>query len=147
MDYLTQFHWWYVPVLLILLFVFTADSKGGLVQKKFAAVFQILDDRFQGCKPEADFCVFRAGKTVKLEIEVERLAIPLGEELELYINGALLAKVPVKKDGSGAEAEFEHYSDEGVDFPTIVEGDEIVIRYEGIDVITGRFELAYDSAA
>jgi|GEM_PF-3401330 len=140
MEYLTQFHWWYVPVGIVLAFVFFGKGgKGGIVVKRFSATFEILDDRFKTSRPEADFCVFKEGKPVKLEIDVERLALQIGDELEFYINGKLLAKVPVKKDGRDCEAEFEHYSDEGVDFPHIKEGDEVVIRYDSVDVMKGRF--------
>lgn len=141
MEYFTQFHWWYVPVGIVLAFAFFGKGKGGIVVKRFTATFEILDDRFKSCRPEADFCIFKEGKPVKLEIDIEDLALPIGDELEFYINGELLAKVPVKKDGRGAEAEFEHYSDEGVDFPHIAEGDEVLIRYGSVDVIQGQFAL------
>jgi len=140
MEYFTEFHWWYVPVGIVLAFVFFGKGgKGGIVVKRYTATFEILDDRFKTCRPEADFSIFKEGKPVKLDIDIERLTLPLGDELEFYINGELLAKVPVRKDGRDMEAEFEHYSDEGVDFPHIVEGDELVIRYESADVIKGRF--------
>ena len=144
MEYLTQFHWWYIPLGIVLVFVFfgKGGDKGGIVVKRFSATFDILDERFKTCRPEADFLIFKEGKPVKLEIEVERLTLEIGDELEFYINGNLLAKVPVRKDGRDREAEFEYYSDEGVDFPHIVEGDELVIRYESVDVIQGRFALA-----
>ena len=139
MEYFSQFHWWYVPLGIVLAFIFFGKGKGGIVRKSFTADFQILDDRFKSCRPEADFCIFAEDQPVKLDIDIERLPLDIGEELEFYINGELLAKVPVKKDGRDREAEFEHYSDEGVAFPHIAEGDELVIRYEGVDVIKGRF--------
>jgi hypothetical protein len=41
---------------------------------------------------------------------------------------------------SNKEAEFDHWSDEDVDFPVIKEGDELVIRYQGIDALKGTFQ-------
>lgn len=123
---------------------FFGESKGGSVVKRFTADLLILDARFENCRPEADYTIFKEGKPVKLEIEVEALSIPEGDELEFCINGKLLAKVLVDKS---KEAEFEHYSDEGVSFPEISAGDEVVIRYQNVDVLRGTFELTLDKSA
>lgn len=139
MDYFLQFHWWYIPIGVIGFFLVFGKGKGGLVVKSFTAKMQILDDRFQGCDPEAEYVIFKEGKPVKLEIEIERLTIPVGDELEFHINGNLLATVLVEQDG---EAEFDHYSDEGVAFPAIDAGDELVVRYQNVDVLKGTFELS-----
>jgi len=115
MDYFLEFHWWYVLIGLVLLVKFTGTSKGGLVVKSF-----------------------REGKPDHIDIEVEDLTIPVGDELEFHLNGKLLAKAEVKRN---KEAEFDHWSDENVYFPKINEGDELVIKYQNVDVIKGTFKL------
>lgn len=139
MDYFLQFHWWYVPIAIILLFAITGKSKGGVVVKRFTADMQILDERFQGCDPDADYSIFKEGKPDHIDIEIERLTIPVGDELEFYINGELLAKVNVKRN---REAEFDHWSDEDVVFPKVKDGDELIVRYQGIDALKGIFKLS-----
>ncbi len=139
MDYFLQFHWWYVLIAIVLLFIFTGKSKGGIVVKRFTADMQILDDRFLGCDPEADYSIFKEGKPDHIEIEIERLTIPVGDELEFYLNGKLLSKVSVKRN---KEAEFDHWSDEDVTFPKIKEGDEVIVKYQGVDALKGIFKLS-----
>lgn len=139
MDYFLQFHWWYVLIAIVLLFIFTGKSKGGIVVKRFTADMQILDDRFLGCDPEADYSIFKEGKPDHIEIEIERLTIPVGDELEFYLNGKLLSKVSVKRN---KEAEFDHWSDEDVSFPKIKEGDEVIVKYRGVDALKGIFKLS-----
>lgn len=137
MDYFLEFHWWYVLIGFVLLIKFTGKSKGGIVVKGFTADMQILDERFNDCDPDASYYIFKAGKPDHIDIEVERLSIPVGDELEFYLNGKLLAKAEVKKD---KEAEFDHWSDEDVYFPKINEGDELVVKYQNEDVIKGTFK-------
>lgn len=135
MDYFLEFHWWYILVGFFLLILFN-KGKGGVVVKRFTANMKILDQRFIECLPEATYSVFKKGKPEKIDIEIENLFLQTGEELEFLINGKVLSHVKVK---SNKEAEFEHWSDEGVDFPKIHEGDELVIKYQGIDVLKGTF--------
>jgi len=97
---------------------------------------QILDDRFQGCDPDADYSIFKEGKPDHIDIEIERLTIPVGDELELYLNGKLLSKVIVKRN---KEAEFDHWADEDVTFPKVKEGDELIVKYQGSDALKGIF--------
>ncbi len=139
MDYFLQFHWWYVLIAFILIFIFTGKSRGGLVVKRFTADLQILDDRFQGCDPDADYSIFKEGKPDHIDIEIERLNIPVGDELEFLLNGKLLAKVNVKRN---KEAEYDHWGDEDVSFPKVNEGDELVVKYQGVDALKGVFRLA-----
>ena len=102
----------------------------------FEADFEIFDSRFKGCDLEADYSIFKEGKPHHMDIEVDDLTIPVGDELDFKINGELLAKVKVARD---REAEFDHWSDEDVDFPEIKSGDELTIWYEGVMVIKGVF--------
>jgi hypothetical protein len=131
-----EFHWWYLLVGFVLVFFVFGKSKGGVVVKRLTANMEILDDRFNGCKPEARYSVFKPGTPDHIEIEIEQLFINVGEELDFLLNGNLLAKVEVERD---KEAEFDHWSDEGVDFPVVQVGDELVIRYQNIDVLKGVF--------
>ena len=39
------------------------------------------------------------------------------------------------------EAEFDHWSDEGITFPKITENDLLVVRYQNTDVLKGTFKL------
>ena len=139
MEYFLDFHWWYILVGLALLILFT--GKGGRVIKRYSADLEVLDPQFNDCLLEADYSIFKEGKPEKIEIEVERLPLDVGELLELlelYINGSHLADMKVKKD---KEAEFEHWSDGDVHFPKIREGDLIVIKYLGKDILKGTFTL------
>ena len=136
MEYFLQFHWWYVLVGVILFFILFGKGKGGIVVKRFKANMQILDDRFQDCDPEADYSIFKEGKPDHIDIDIEKLTIPVGDVLEFYLNENLLAKVSVKPN---KEAEFDHWGDEGVSFPKVNEGDELVVKYQGTDVLKGVF--------
>ena len=137
MDYFMQFHWWYIPVGFVVCFIVFGKGKGGFVVTRLTANMEILDQRFTGCRPEAKYSTFKEGRPDHIEIEVDRLSLPAGEELAIEINGETLAKVKVK---SNKEAEFDHWSDEDVDFPVIKEGDELVIRYQGADALKGTFQ-------
>ena len=134
MEYLLQFHWWYVLVGILLFFMIFGKSKGGIVVKRLTANMEVLDDRFSACRLEADYSIFKEGEPDHIEIELERLSIPVGDELEFLINGKRLAIVAVERD---KEAEFDHWSDDGVDFPVIKEGDALLIRYQDVDVVRG----------
>ena len=81
---------------------------------------------------------FKEGKPHKIEIEVENLPLQAGEFLDFYINRKLLSRVEVKHD---LEAEFEHWTDEGVDFPQINAGDKLDIVYQNRVVLSGVFYL------
>ena len=137
MDYFLEFHWWYIVVGIIFFFIIFGKGKGGAVVKRVTANMEILDQRFEGCVPEAKYSTFKEGSPDHIEIEVERLSIQAGEELEFQLNGKTLAKVKVERD---KEAEFDHWSDEGVDFPVIKEGDKLVIKYQNVDVLKGTFK-------
>ena len=131
-----QFHWWMVPLALVVLFILFGKKKGGVVAQRLEADFDVLDDRFAESRPEADYCTFKAGTPDHIDIELENLPVPVGEPVELLLNGALLATVPVKRN---REAEFDHWSDEAVDFPKVEAGDELVVRYHGASVMKGVF--------
>ena len=138
MESASQFHWWYIPIILFVLFImFGKGSKGGMVVKRFIADLKILDLRFKKCRPEAEYIIFKEGSPDKIDIEIENLFLDVGEELELFLNGSSLATITVKRD---KEAEFEHWSDE-MDFPVIKEGDELVIKYQNAEVIKGTFRV------
>ena len=131
-----EFHWWYVPVGLVLVFLLFGRGKGGVVRVRYTAVPDIVDERFADCRVEAKYSIFKSGSPDHIEIELENLTIPVGDELEFLINDKLLATVPVEQD---REAEFDHWSDEDVDFPVIQEGDRLLVRYQGSDVLQGEF--------
>lgn len=135
MDYFLEFHWWYLLVGFFL-FIFFGKGKGGGVVKRFSAKMEILDKRFEECRPEVTYAIFKEGSPDHIEIELENLFLEVDEELEFHINGKLLAIVKVKRD---REAEFDHWSDEGVDFPVIKGGEELVVKYQNIDVLKGIF--------
>jgi len=137
MDYFLQLHWWYLLIAFVLLVMFTGKRKGGIVVKSFKAEMQILDDRFQDCDADANYSIFKEGKADHIDIDLEKLIIPIGDELEFHLNGKLLAKVNVKRK---KEAEFDHWADEeGVTFPRVNEGDKLVVKYQGTDVLKGVF--------
>jgi hypothetical protein len=136
MDYFMTFHWWYVPVVFILLFIVFGKGKGGLVVTRVTANLENLDHRFAKCPTEAKYSTFKEGTPDHIEIEVKELPIPVGDELEFLINGKTLAMVKVK---SNQKAEFDYWSDEEVDFPIIKKGYELVIKYQGADILKGTF--------
>lgn len=133
-----EFHWWYILVALVLIFIIFGKGKGGMVVQGFYADLQILDERFQGCEREARYSIFKEGKPHHIEIELEGLTIPVGDKLDFMINGKKLATVLVEQD---KEAEFEHWSDGNVSFPVIKEGDELIIKYQNADALKGTFRL------
>ena len=141
MEYLMQFHWWYLllPFVLLILFVMIfGEGKGGIVVKRFTAKLSVIDERFKGCQPEANYSIFKEGQPDRINIEVEELHLSPGEELDFQLNGTSIAIVKVEKD---REAEFDHWSDENVTFPVVAESDELVIKYQGFDVLKGIFHL------
>ena len=112
------------------------SSRGGRVITRFTADFKILDPRFEGCRPEADYCIFKEGKPHKIEIEVERLPLEVGDVLDFYINRELLGRVSIDRKH---EAEFEHWSDGNVQFPQIKAGDTVEIFHHETPIISGVF--------
>ena len=82
MDYFMEFHWWYIPIGFIFLLFLFGKGKGGVVVKRFTANMEILDQRFDGCRPEAKYSIFKEGSPDHIEIEVEKLPIQVGEELK-----------------------------------------------------------------
>lgn len=135
MDYFMEFHWWYLVVGFIFLFVVFGKGKGGVVKKRVAASLEILDDRFAECPNEAKYSTFKEGSPDHIEIKVKDLPLPDGDILEFQVNNKALAIVEVKRN----KAEFDYWSDEEVGFPVIIEGDELVIKYQGIAVLKGTF--------
>jgi len=112
------------------------SSRGGRVITRYTADFDILDPRFQTCRPEGDYFIFKEGKPHKIEIEVERLPLEQGEVLDVHINQHPLSRITVKYD---LEAEFEHWSDGEVSFPKITAGDKVDIFYQNKIIISGVF--------
>ncbi len=135
MDYFLEFHWWYLLVAFFL-FTFFGKGKGGIVVKRFTANIEVLDQRFEECRPNATYAIFKEGSPDHIEIEIDNLFLNVGEELEFYINGTLLAIVKVKRN---KEAEFDHWSNEGVNFPAIEDSDELTIKYQSSEVLKGTF--------
>ncbi len=135
-SYLMEFHWWYLLVGFFIFIIF-AKGKGGVVVNRVTANLEILDKRFAESRLEAQYSVFKKGSPDHIDIEVENLPVEAGEELEFQLNRKILAKVRVKRN---REAEFDHWSDEETVFPVIVEGDELVIRYQNKEVLKGIFQ-------
>ena len=141
MEYFMQFHWWYLllPFVLLILFVMLfGESKGGLVVTRYTAQMAILDDRFRGCEPEADYSIFKEDQPDHIDIEIEELNLSAGEELELLLNGTAFTTIKVKKNH---EAEFDHWSDGAIAFPQVQADNELLITYKGTPVLQGRFNL------
>lgn len=135
MDYFGEFHWWYLAAGLLLFLLF-GKGKGGVVVKRFTADLSVLDERFSACRTEASYAIFKEGSPHHIEIEIENLFLAVDEVLEFFLDGDLLAAVKVEKD---KEAEFDHWSDEGVSFPEIKGGEHLVIKYKELAVFEGTF--------
>lgn len=135
MEYFMQFHWWYILAGFVLCFIVFGKGKGGLVVKRVTAKLEILDQRFAKCPAEAKYSTFKEGSPDHIEIKIKELPAFVGEELEFQINEEKLAMVRVGRN----KAEFDYWSDEGVGFPVIKEGDELVIKYQGVVVLKGIF--------
>lgn len=136
MDYFLTFHWWYIPVAFIVIFLVFGKRKGGVVLSRVTAYLEVLDQRFADCRYEAKYSTFKEGTPDHIEIELKDLTIPVGDEVEFLINGKTLAMAEVKQS---KKAEFDYWSDEGVEFPKIREGDELVIKYQSVEILKGRF--------
>lgn len=137
MDYFLEFHWWYLLVAFFLLFVIFGKKKGGAVETHVSAELEPLDDRFQNCRPKADYMTFANGSPDHIDIEIKQLPLTEKETLEFRINGKLLAEVPVSPS---LKAKFDHWSDEGVTFPAIKSGDELTVVYDSAEVFKGTFK-------
>ncbi len=133
-----EFHWWYILVGIILFFLFFGKKKGGVVTTRLIADMQVLDSRFESCKPKANYTTFKNDGPDHIDIEIERLSLSENQELEFLINGNLLAKVKVKRN---KEAEFDHWADEDIHFPVIHEGDELIVIYDNTEILKGIFRL------
>lgn len=136
MDYFLEFHFWYL-IAALPLFMFFGKGKGGIVVKRLSAEMKILDPRFDQCRPDASYAMFKEGSPDHIDIEVKNLFLAVDETLEFQLNGKMLAVAKVKRN---KKAKFDHWSDEGVNFPKIKVGDELVIRYQDVDVLKGRFQ-------
>jgi len=147
-EYFLEFHWWYVPSFLVLLFVLFGNPffgtssfgkyRGGVVRRKLVADLEVLDPRFGDCVTEASYNVFKQGTPDHIEIELENLPLDPGEALVFEINQRPLAECIVAQD---REAEFDHWSDENVKFPVIQEADELVVKHAGTEIFRGTFQL------
>ena len=58
----------------------------------------ILDRRFEQCRPKVSHSIFKEGNPHHIDIEIEKLFLQVDEELELYLNDNMLAKVKVKRN-------------------------------------------------
>jgi len=56
--------------------------------------------------------------------------------LGFLIKGRSLSVVKVK---SNHKTKFEHWSDEGVDFPKIEKDDKLIVKYKNAEIIKGVF--------
>lgn len=139
MEYFMEFHWWYLLLLSYVLFALPLPKgKGGFVVKGFNANLEVIDERFKDCQSDASYSIFKQGQPDKIDIEIDGLPLSVGDELELVLNGVMFANEKIKR---AHEIEYEYWGDEGVDFPSVKEGDVLVIRYQGKDVLKGRFQL------
>lgn len=138
MDYFMEFQWWYILAGILIFSVLFGKKRGGLIVKRFTAALEVLDERFKDSPIEAKYNIFKKGPD-HIEIEVKELSIPVDDELEIHLNGVLLAKVKVKKN---RKAKFDHWSDGDVKFPAIKDGDKLVIQYQNVDVLKGTFRSA-----
>jgi hypothetical protein len=136
MDYFLEFHWWYL-LIGFLVFTFIRKGKGGIVVQRYTAQFDVIDPRFQQCLPEANYAIFKEGSPDRIDIEIDKLPLASGETVEFHINGLMLVKVKVSR---GKEAEFDHWGDEGVDFPIIKGGEVLDVKYLGETVLKGVFQ-------
>ncbi|MBB3167003.1 hypothetical protein [Simiduia aestuariiviva] len=134
MDYFMQFHWWYLFVVFIVLFMF--NGKGGVVVRRLSAPLKSQDARFDACRAEAHYVIFKVGKPDKIDIELKNLSIPQGSGLGLSLNNASFAAINVRRNG---KAKFEHWTDEPMTFPVIQLGDELAVKYQGQIVLSGVF--------
>ena len=125
-----------IGVIAFLIIFSKGSSKGGVVVNRVKADLNILSPQFAKCRPEASYTTFKEGKPHKIDIEVENLPLQPGEVLDVYINRKLLSRIEVERD---REAEFEHWSNEGVEFPQIQAGDKIDFVYQNQAVISGVF--------
>jgi len=135
MEFLDSISWWHILAALFVYGFFF--GKGGRIRQEYTAKIKIIDDRFVGCDPQASYRIFKPSKPEKFEIEIDRLDLPEGEEMEFFVNGSRIAVVKVDSQG---EAEFEKWSDDKeVRVPKIRQGDEVLIRYKGEDVMEGTY--------
>ena len=137
MNYFLEFHWWYLVVVFVGFFWIFGSKKGGVVTTRYTATLEVKDGRFEQCRSEADYTMFKPGRPHHIDIEIDALPLDAGEEIEFELNGSVLAKVRVK---SNREAEFDHWSDGDVSFPQIQEGDVLVVKHQGLEILRGTFQ-------
>ena len=136
MEYFQQFQWWYIPLGILALFLMFGKSKGGIVVTRVSANLQPLDGCYSSCRSKARYSTFKPGEPDSIDIRVDGLTLEPGTELALELNNKSFATVNVRKKG---DIKFDHWSDEGIDFPKIRAGDKLEIIYQGTPIFAGTF--------
>lgn len=133
MEYFLEFHWWYVLVVIVLLFVFF--GKGGVVKYSFVAELEPIDEIVKDCRGYAARKFFRNGKDEKFVVDIQDISLLAGELVELYLNAALFKTLTVKRS---REIEFDIWNTDE-QYPKVQLGDEVEIRYLNKPIFSGTF--------
>ena len=134
MEYWMEFHWWYIPVVIIVLFIFF--GKGGVVIDRFEAKLEAQEARFKDCDAHCTRKFFKNGKDESFQVDIQDIDLPAGDEVAVMINGALLKMLKVKKS---KEIEFDIWND-AEDYPIVQPQDTVEIQYNNKPIFVGVFK-------
>ena len=73
--------------------------------------------------------------SAEFEAYVRGLDLPDGSELEFVVEGVTVGRAPVRS----GKVRLDYDSREGDDVPPIAEGQRLVVRHEGVDLLEGSF--------
>lgn len=73
--------------------------------------------------------------SAEFEAYVRGLDLPDGSEVEFLVDGVSLGRVPTRN----GRARLDYDSREGDDVPPIAEGQRLVVRHDGADLLEGSF--------
>jgi len=137
-EYFLEFHWWYVLVAFIILFIFFGESKGGVVTHRFYTDLSAIDDRFSKCVGYSSRSFFKNMKDEKFKVEIDKIPLERGEELDIHINDKFFRTEKVKRN---REIEFDIWLDDKLvdNFPKVMPKDKIVVFYNKYPILEGVY--------
>jgi len=137
-EYLLEFHWWYILIAIVIFFIFFGESKGGVVTHRFSADFSAIDDRFSKCIGYSSRSFFKNMKDESFKVEIDKIPLEKGEELEIYINDVFFRLSKVK---GNREIEFDIWLDDKKEeeFPKVMPNDKITVFYNKTPILEGVY--------
>ena len=135
MEYFSGLQWGYLIIPVIVLLVILA-GKMHKVSRQYTVELRAVDPRFQSCSTSIRLTFFEKTREQHLEIDIRDHDLPVGDNLDILLNGNLLARIRIAFED---EAEYDTWGNADEPLPDIRPGDELVIAYQGRPVLKGKF--------